>query len=107
MASGDAFVLFALIVGAALLLPALSKAKESATRTQCMNNVRHLQIWWDLYATDNSGMIVSPVGDATESFNHNVSGCWVGLLPEKRKATSALRPTAASTQSRFGAVIPW
>src|SRR5437867_3250055 len=43
---------------AALLLPALSRAKESARKTQCINNVKQLQLMWLLYATDNQDYLV-------------------------------------------------
>ena len=38
---------------AALLLPALSKAKEKATRTQCENNYRQIGVAIHLYANDS------------------------------------------------------
>ena len=37
---------------AAMLLPALSRAKEKAQRTQCLNNVKQLNIALQSYATD-------------------------------------------------------
>lgn len=37
---------------AALLLPALAKAKEKARRIQCLNNMKQLQTGWHLYASD-------------------------------------------------------
>ena len=37
---------------AALLLPALSKAKAQALNTACLNNLRQLQICWHLYTVD-------------------------------------------------------
>ena len=42
---------------AALLLPALGKAKQTATGIVCMNNNRQLMLAWNLFATDNEGRI--------------------------------------------------
>ena len=38
---------------AGMLLPALSKAKIKAQGTQCMSNLKQLQVAWQLYALDN------------------------------------------------------
>jgi len=43
---------------AALLLPALSRAKVKAQATVCLGNTKQLQICWQLYATDNDDRIV-------------------------------------------------
>lgn len=37
---------------AAMLLPALAKAKRKARGVQCINNLKQLQLGWHLYATD-------------------------------------------------------
>jgi len=42
---------------AALLLPALSNAKESGRRANCLSNLRQLQIAWQGYADDNEGQL--------------------------------------------------
>jgi|ERR1041384_136566 prepilin-type N-terminal cleavage/methylation domain-containing protein/prepilin-type processing-associated H-X9-DG protein len=42
---------------AALLLPSLSKAKDQAWTTSCLNNVKQLEICWHLYATDNADLL--------------------------------------------------
>ena len=39
---------------AALLLPALTRAKAKATAAQCMSNYRQLQLGWLMYAHDNN-----------------------------------------------------
>jgi len=39
---------------AALLLPALGRAKQSAGKSTCQNNVRQLQLAWAMYASDHS-----------------------------------------------------
>ena len=42
---------------AAMLLPALSKAKAKAQTIQCINNLRQLQMCWHLYAVDSGGKL--------------------------------------------------
>ena len=43
---------------AAMLLPALSKAKAKALGISCMSNLKQLQVAWVLYAGDNDDKIV-------------------------------------------------
>jgi prepilin-type N-terminal cleavage/methylation domain-containing protein len=47
---------------AALLLPALSRAKLKAKGTQCLSNVKQLQVAWQIYADDNGDAIVLNYG---------------------------------------------
>ncbi len=42
---------------AALLLPALSRAKERATRTACLNNQKQLDLAWQMYADESAGKL--------------------------------------------------
>jgi len=44
---------------AAMLLPALSKAKQKAVSISCMNNYKQLGLAWFMYASDNSDRLVS------------------------------------------------
>ena len=39
---------------AALLLPALALAKESAKRTSCLNNLKQMSLAWQMYADENN-----------------------------------------------------
>jgi prepilin-type N-terminal cleavage/methylation domain-containing protein len=44
---------------AAMLLPALSRAKGSAQATTCSNNIKQLNFAWLMYADDNLGLLVN------------------------------------------------
>jgi prepilin-type N-terminal cleavage/methylation domain-containing protein len=44
---------------AALLLPALARAKETGRKAVCLNNVRQLTVAWVLYADDYNDRLVS------------------------------------------------
>jgi prepilin-type N-terminal cleavage/methylation domain-containing protein len=44
---------------AAMLLPALSKAKQRAVSISCMNNYKQLGLTWFMYANDNEDRLVS------------------------------------------------
>lgn len=51
-------VIAVLAVLAALLLPALSTAKERGKRTKCISNLRQFGISHTLYANDNRGVVL-------------------------------------------------
>jgi prepilin-type N-terminal cleavage/methylation domain-containing protein len=44
---------------AALLLPALTQAKEKANRVICLNNQKQLNLAWQMYADENGGILAS------------------------------------------------
>ena len=44
---------------AAMLLPALAKAKQKATTAACLNNVKQLALGWIMYSDDNSDRLVN------------------------------------------------
>jgi prepilin-type N-terminal cleavage/methylation domain-containing protein/prepilin-type processing-associated H-X9-DG protein len=43
---------------AAMLLPALSKAKTKAQKARCISNLRQLTLGWTMYSGDNQGALV-------------------------------------------------
>jgi prepilin-type N-terminal cleavage/methylation domain-containing protein/prepilin-type processing-associated H-X9-DG protein len=56
----ELLVVMAMIaVLAALLLPALARARAGACRVQCKNNQRQLNLVWLMYSGDNNDLLVS------------------------------------------------
>ena len=72
----ELLVVIAIIaVLAALLLPALSKARERALAMGCLNNTKQLSLAWQLYAGDHSEQLPYNLGMAGSSFRTNLN--WV------------------------------
>jgi prepilin-type N-terminal cleavage/methylation domain-containing protein/prepilin-type processing-associated H-X9-DG protein len=72
---------------AALLLPALSKAKAKAQATYCMNNERQMTLAWMMYADDNNQKLVPNVGDGQLAQYYGPTTTWcygdVSALPDE------------------------
>ena len=60
---------------AALLLPALSKARGRAEAISCLNNTCQLALAWQLYADDHNGFLPYNLGMDGSSFRTNLN--WV------------------------------
>lgn len=60
---------------AAMLLPALARAKAKAMGIQCMNNVRQLGIAWIMYAQDNEEKLA--LNKPNQSGNSGLTTTWV------------------------------
>jgi prepilin-type N-terminal cleavage/methylation domain-containing protein/prepilin-type processing-associated H-X9-DG protein len=50
---------------AAMLLPALAKAKQKAQQIKCMNNTKQLALAWIMYADDNADRLTGNIGGST------------------------------------------
>ena len=61
---------------AAMLLPALSKAKCRAQGVHCLNSTKQLMVAWQLYADDNRGNFAPNVFTTTEA-NDATTPAWV------------------------------
>jgi prepilin-type N-terminal cleavage/methylation domain-containing protein/prepilin-type processing-associated H-X9-DG protein len=61
---------------AAMLLPALSKAKLRAQAVYCMNNTRQMALAWIMYADDNAGK-PAPNVDGVLAGTSVSTPCWV------------------------------
>jgi prepilin-type N-terminal cleavage/methylation domain-containing protein/prepilin-type processing-associated H-X9-DG protein len=67
---------------AAMLLPALSKAKETAKKAQCLSNMKQLQLCWQLYTDDNQDRL--PVNNTPSD-----ATCWItGNMSDPTQATN-------------------
>jgi len=60
---------------AALLLPALNRAKASGQKAACLNNFKQLQLAWQLYTDDYNGKLVPNWNSTTAGFSSYYS--WV------------------------------
>jgi prepilin-type N-terminal cleavage/methylation domain-containing protein/prepilin-type processing-associated H-X9-DG protein len=59
---------------AAMLLPALAKAKSKALQTSCLNNLKQLQLAWTMFCDDNNDMLPSNVKKAAATIPNWVNG---------------------------------
>jgi len=76
---------------AALLLPALSRAKASAKEASCLGNLRQLEAAFQMYAADNGGYLAQNISFVPELSGAFGTNSWVyGDMKNKGDATNAL-----------------
>ena len=61
---------------AAMLLPALSKARFRAQTTACINNLKKLGVCWHIYSTDNNDLLVPNNSVGADFTNFSSGASW-------------------------------
>ena len=88
---------------ASLLLPALARAKESAKRITCVNNLKQIGLSVTMYTDDNEGFYPVRGNTATSSSNY-----WPLLLQDYYVNTKLLYcPSDVVNPENFGASSPF
>ncbi len=87
---------------AAMLLPALAKAKEKAQRTSCMNNMKQLGLSHNLYLSDNNDQIAPPnCGGAAGLSNRTLPAGWLYKPGEALPGVPGLNQTNGPSKGLF------
>jgi prepilin-type N-terminal cleavage/methylation domain-containing protein/prepilin-type processing-associated H-X9-DG protein len=94
---------------AALLLPALTKAKTKTQGVYCLNNTKQILLAWHLYADDNSGRLVYN-SDGPQAGREASHPSWVGgwlsnasSTPDNTNIDFLIHPNAA--KGNYGALL--
>ncbi len=80
---------------AAMLLPALSKAKSKGLQTSCLSNLKQLQLCWQMYADDNADKL--PPNLKTPA---STASGWI--LGDMRNAADAVDETLVKNGLLYG-----
>jgi prepilin-type N-terminal cleavage/methylation domain-containing protein/prepilin-type processing-associated H-X9-DG protein len=62
---------------AAMLLPALSKAKATSQSVACLSNLKQLQLGYLMYVSDNNDWLPPDNGQTISGYVQNLAGSWV------------------------------
>jgi prepilin-type N-terminal cleavage/methylation domain-containing protein/prepilin-type processing-associated H-X9-DG protein len=72
---------------AAMLLPALSKARSKGLRTACLNNLKQLQLCWQMYFDDHNDKLIGNDPDVGPGSRSWIQGYMNGNSPDSTNAT--------------------
>jgi len=93
---------------AAMLLPALAKAKQKAQGIQCVNNLKQLSLAWIMYAQDNNGRLApngdesaQPTSDTDTTSQYAIQWC------PGREDSGAAAQAADTNWIRLGCIYPY
>jgi prepilin-type N-terminal cleavage/methylation domain-containing protein/prepilin-type processing-associated H-X9-DG protein len=101
---------------AAMLLPALTKAKQKAQGIGCMNNLRQLILAWNMYSGDNSDKLVPNGAQANQNVanpadpRYQPGGSWAQWCPGDMSAilsADAYAPSKGYNFIQAGLLYPY
>ena len=75
---------------AAMLLPALNKAKVRAQAIYCMSNQKQLTLAWIMYADDNQDRLVPNHDGSDNNFHNSWARGWLNFTPYNKDNTNTL-----------------
>lgn len=76
---------------AAMLLPALSKAKAQSQGIYCMNNEKQMTLAWTSYSGDFKDLLIPNMGDGSSEYLNNSNYDWVtGNVSQAAGGTNTL-----------------
>ena len=94
---------------AAMLLPALSKAKQKAQGIGCINNLKQLCVAWKMYSGDNQDRLApngeeaqNPAGSLPTDATFQSGGTWAQWCPGRQDLTQDLSPNGAPLSINLG-----
>jgi len=92
---------------AAMILPALSRAKGKALATHCMGNLKQIQLTWTMYADDNNDWIAGNHWQDQANRVQNV-GNWVsGWLDPRQANNTDNTNTLLLLEPKYGVLGPY
>lgn len=84
-------VIAVIAILASLLLPAMTKAKEKAQGSQCLNNQRQLSLAWRMYADDNNDRLVQAWDGPISTNQAWIVDDYIGYLPVTWNADTTIK----------------
>lgn len=73
-------VIAIIVVLSGMLLPAIAKARAKARGIQCLNNLRHLGLGWQMYADDSLGALVPNWGSGIAGLDETCPSWVAGVM---------------------------